>query len=182
MIFFEKLLFSDTNILITSGRFQRSTELIDMKESKNGDFGPDLPVDGRWGVGGVIDYTPIVCSMSYQRGCCSILETGCLIMSDGEWKPNVIVRVGKGSDKPLDPGHQHKADYTDSFKDIVTNCTIEKLDNIDSLEHYGRENYNLKRDEEDIYIIESRKRSRDCNITHGRTTILLVLDSKWLLI
>ena len=27
-------------------------------------------------------------------------------MSDGEWKPNVIVRVGKGSDKPLDPGHQ----------------------------------------------------------------------------
>ena len=31
---------------------------------------------------------------------------------------------------------------------------IEKLDNIDSLENYGRENYNLKRDEEDIYIIE----------------------------
>ncbi len=31
---------------------------------------------------------------------------------------------------------------------------IEKLDNIDSLEHYGRENYNLKKDEEDIYIIE----------------------------
>ena len=37
-------------------------------------------------------------------------------MSDGEWKPNVIVRVGKGSDKPLDPGHQHKADYTDAFE------------------------------------------------------------------
>jgi pyruvate/2-oxoglutarate/acetoin dehydrogenase E1 component len=49
-------------------------------------------------------------------------------MSDGEWKPNVIIRVGKGSDKPLDPGHQHKADYTDAFKLMVTNCTIEKLD------------------------------------------------------
>lgn len=49
------------------------------------------------------------------------------VMSDGEWKPNVIVRVGKGSDKPLDPGHQHKADYTDAFKQIVTNCKIEKL-------------------------------------------------------
>ena len=24
------------------------------------------------------------------------------VMSDGEWKPNVIVRVGKGSDEPLD--------------------------------------------------------------------------------
>ena len=54
-------------------------------------------------------------------------------MSDGEWKPNVIVRVGKGSDKPLDPGHQHKADYTDAFKQIVTNCTIEKLDSSDKI-------------------------------------------------
>ncbi len=33
---------------------------------------------------------------------------------------------------------------------------IKKLDNIDSLEHYGRENYNLKRDDEDIFIIEYR--------------------------
>ena len=54
-------------------------------------------------------------------------------MSDGEWKPNVIVRVGKGSDKPLDPGHQHKADYTDAFEKIVTNCTIEKLDSADKI-------------------------------------------------
>ena len=54
-------------------------------------------------------------------------------MSDGEWKPNVIVRVGKGSDKPLDPGHQHKADYTEAFKDIVTNSTIVKLDTHDKI-------------------------------------------------
>jgi len=31
---------------------------------------------------------------------------------------------------------------------------IEKLQNIDSLEHYGRENYNLKKENEDIFIIE----------------------------
>jgi pyruvate/2-oxoglutarate/acetoin dehydrogenase E1 component len=55
------------------------------------------------------------------------------IMSDGEWKPNVIVRVGKGSDTPLDPGHQHKADYTDSFEKMVTNCTIEKLDSSEKI-------------------------------------------------
>jgi|TARA_B110000908_G_scaffold164408_1_gene212418 pyruvate/2-oxoglutarate/acetoin dehydrogenase E1 component len=55
------------------------------------------------------------------------------VMSDGEWKPNVIVRVGKGSDTPLDPGHQHKADYTDAFKQMVTNCTIEKLDTADKI-------------------------------------------------
>ena len=50
------------------------------------------------------------------------------IMSDGEWKPNIIVRVGKGSDKPLDPGHQHKADYTEPFKKILTNTVVTKLD------------------------------------------------------
>ncbi len=54
-------------------------------------------------------------------------------MSDGEWKPNVIVRVGKGSDKPLDPGHQHKADYTDAFRQMVTNSTIVKLDSPDKI-------------------------------------------------
>ena len=55
------------------------------------------------------------------------------VMSDGEWRPNVIVRVGKGSDKPLDPGHQLKADYTDAFKQMVTNCTIEKLDTAEKI-------------------------------------------------
>ena len=29
---------------------------------------------------------------------------------------------------------------------------IKKLDNIDSLEHYAREKYNLKKDDEDIFI------------------------------
>jgi len=37
------------------------------------------------------------------------------VMSDGAWNPNIIIRVGKGSDTPLDPGHQHKADYTEEF-------------------------------------------------------------------
>ncbi len=31
---------------------------------------------------------------------------------------------------------------------------ISKLEDIDSLEHYGREKYNLKKDNEDIFIIE----------------------------
>ena len=34
------------------------------------------------------------------------------------------------------------------------NSLIEKLKNIDSLEHYGREKYNLKKENEDIFIIE----------------------------
>ena len=31
---------------------------------------------------------------------------------------------------------------------------IEKLDNVDSLEHFAREEYNLKKENEDIFIIE----------------------------
>ena len=49
-------------------------------------------------------------------------------MSDGEWRPNIIVRVGKGSDKPLDPGHQHKADYTEEFSSMLKHSTVTKLD------------------------------------------------------
>ena len=54
-------------------------------------------------------------------------------MSDGEWKPNVIVRVGKGSDKPLDPGHQHKADYTEEFTSMLKHTTVIKLDSPDKI-------------------------------------------------
>jgi len=55
------------------------------------------------------------------------------VMSDGAWNPNIIIRVGKGSDTPLDPGHQHKADYTDAFEKITTNCTITKLDKVEKI-------------------------------------------------
>lgn len=54
-------------------------------------------------------------------------------MSDGEWKQNVIVRVGKGSDKPLDPGHQHKADYTEAFEKMLKYSTVTKLDSADKI-------------------------------------------------
>jgi pyruvate/2-oxoglutarate/acetoin dehydrogenase E1 component len=42
-------------------------------------------------------------------------------MSKGEWNPNMIIRIGKGSDKPLDPGHQHKGNYIEEFKSLCKN-------------------------------------------------------------
>ena len=40
-------------------------------------------------------------------------------------------------------------------KEIIDDKSlIEKLNNIDSLEHYAREEYNLKKENEDIFIIE----------------------------
>ena len=49
-------------------------------------------------------------------------------MSDGEYRPNIIIRVGKGSDKPLDPGHQHKADYSKEFNSMLQHIPVIQLD------------------------------------------------------
>ena len=37
---------------------------------------------------------------------------------------HVIIRVSKGSDDPLDPGVQHKADYSKEFKSILSDIEI----------------------------------------------------------
>ncbi len=42
-------------------------------------------------------------------------------------KPNVIIRLGKGSDKPLDPGHQHKGNYIEEFKSLCKNIEFHDL-------------------------------------------------------
>ena len=36
-------------------------------------------------------------------------------------KPHILIRLGKGSDKPLDPGHQHKGNYLEEFKSLCKN-------------------------------------------------------------
>ena len=48
-------------------------------------------------------------------------------------QPHVIVRVGIGSTKPLDPGPQHKGDWTEAFKMMMPNVHITKLDNIEEI-------------------------------------------------
>jgi pyruvate/2-oxoglutarate/acetoin dehydrogenase E1 component len=40
---------------------------------------------------------------------------------------NVIIRLGKGSDKPLDPGHQHKNNYFEEFKSMCPNIEFHDL-------------------------------------------------------
>jgi hypothetical protein len=48
-------------------------------------------------------------------------------MSNGKWKPNMIIRLGKGSDKPLDPGHQHRGNYFNEFKSLCPNIEFHDL-------------------------------------------------------
>ena len=55
------------------------------------------------------------------------------VMSDGEWNPTILIRVGKGSDTALDPGHQHKADYTKEFETILKHIPVIKLDTAEKI-------------------------------------------------
>lgn len=48
-------------------------------------------------------------------------------MSVGQSKPKVIMKAVVGSEYPLDPGHQHKANYTDCFKSACTNIDVVEL-------------------------------------------------------
>lgn len=45
----------------------------------------------------------------------------------------LIIRVGKGSDKPLDPGHQHKGNYFDEFKSLCPNINFYNLIDTDKI-------------------------------------------------
>jgi pyruvate/2-oxoglutarate/acetoin dehydrogenase E1 component len=46
---------------------------------------------------------------------------------------NLIIRLGKGSDKPLDPGHQHKGNYFEEFKSMCPHITFHNLLNKDDI-------------------------------------------------
>jgi pyruvate/2-oxoglutarate/acetoin dehydrogenase E1 component len=48
-------------------------------------------------------------------------------MSNGQWNPHILIRVGKGADKPLDPGHQHKGNYIDEFKEMCPDIEFHNL-------------------------------------------------------
>lgn len=39
----------------------------------------------------------------------------------------LLIRLGKGSDKPLDPGHQHKGNYFPEFSSMCKNITFHDL-------------------------------------------------------
>jgi pyruvate/2-oxoglutarate/acetoin dehydrogenase E1 component len=50
-----------------------------------------------------------------------------IAMSDGESRPKVITKAVVGSRYPLDPGHQHKANYTEAFKSMCETINVVEL-------------------------------------------------------
>lgn len=74
------------------------------------------------------------------------------LMTQGKSLPKVIIKVVVGSERPLDPGFQHKANYADAFKLMCE--TIEVID---------------MKEPEDIYPAYDKALNR----TDGRSTILV---------
>lgn len=64
------------------------------------------------------------------------------LMSQGKWKPNMIIRLGKGSDKPLDPGHQHRGNYFDEFQSLCPNTEFWALKNPNDIVGVYKHAYN----------------------------------------
>lgn len=62
-----------------------------------------------------------------------ILAANQLVNHLDKMRPHVIVRVGVGSTKPLDPGPQHKGDFTDAFRLMMPNTHIERLDHAEQI-------------------------------------------------
>jgi pyruvate/2-oxoglutarate/acetoin dehydrogenase E1 component len=50
------------------------------------------------------------------------------VMSNGGYKPKVIIRTGIGSERPLHPQFQHVGDFTEAFRLMCVNTEIIRLD------------------------------------------------------
>lgn len=62
---------------------------------------------------------------------------------------HVIIRVSKGSDVPLDPGHQHKGNYINEFGSILKNVHIMDCKTVDDVQ----KNYEFAIKHKGVYLI-----------------------------
>ena len=71
---------------------------------------------------------------------------------------HVIIRVGKGSDDPLDPGVQHKADYSEEFKSILSDIEIINLNDKSNIYETYKNAYQNKKP---IILVEYTEKYND---------------------
>jgi pyruvate/2-oxoglutarate/acetoin dehydrogenase E1 component len=63
------------------------------------------------------------------------------LMSNNQFNPNIIIRLGKGSDNPIDPGHQHKGNYFSEYQSLCKNISFHNLLSHDTIEDKYKECY-----------------------------------------
>lgn len=94
-------------------------------------------------------YVPITC---YPRFDFLILAMNQMVnhldkirmMSRGEMQPKVIIRTSIGSKNPLNGGPQHTQDYTQAFKNILTEIKVVKLNKTSEIFSTYKKAYNDK--------------------------------------
>jgi pyruvate/2-oxoglutarate/acetoin dehydrogenase E1 component len=57
------------------------------------------------------------------------------LMSNGQWRPNIIIRVAKGSEIPLNPGPQHRGNYFNEFQSITQTIKFFDCLTVDDIEN-----------------------------------------------
>jgi hypothetical protein len=82
-------------------------------------------------------------------------------------KVHIVIRVAKGSDTPLDPGHQHKANYIEEFKSLCKNIKIFDCKTIEDLKLH----YQFAKDNVGVYIINEYP-----ELYHNKTVLNLIAD------
>ncbi len=50
------------------------------------------------------------------------------VMSNGGYRPKVIIRTGIGSQRPMHPQHQHIGDFTNVFRDMCSTVEVIRCD------------------------------------------------------
>ena len=55
------------------------------------------------------------------------------LITEGQYKPKVIIRVAVGVRKPVDPQEQHVGDFTEGFQKMVRTVNIIKLNTADEI-------------------------------------------------
>jgi pyruvate/2-oxoglutarate/acetoin dehydrogenase E1 component len=63
------------------------------------------------------------------------------LMTEGQYKPKVIIRVAVGVTKPIDPQEQHVGDFTEGFRRILKTVKILHLDRPESIFSAYKEAY-----------------------------------------
>jgi hypothetical protein len=82
-------------------------------------------------------------------------------------KVHIIIRVGKGSEIPLDPGHQHKANYIEEFKSLCKNIKFFDCKTIEDVKLH----YQFAKDNLGVYIINEYP-----ELYHNKTVLNLIAD------
>ena len=114
------------NVTLLNVPKEKMIELPVMEETQMG-FGLGLAMAGKT----VVSFYPrwdFIVSAANQL----INHVDKYLIMTGE-KVNILIRLGKGSDKPIDPGHQHKGNYINEFKSICPNIKFHDLKTVENI-------------------------------------------------